>query len=92
LEKGDWDAIKKETSKATADDLRGIRAAVAGYLKSMLEHHVPGPRAKETAQAIGRIAVVDSFTDATQGPATVAVLYEISQLFGGPRSEQDDDD
>jgi hypothetical protein len=71
--------------------LRGIRAMVTGYLRGMLEKQVPGPRAKETAQAIGRMAQVDSYTDVTQGPATVAVLYELSQLFGGPAEEQEDD-
>jgi hypothetical protein len=91
MEKGDWDGIRKETEKATADELRGIRAAVAGYLRGILERQVPGPRAKEIAAAIRSIAQVDSFTDATQGPATVAALYDLSQLFGGPRAEQDED-
>ena len=84
LEKGDWDAIKKETKEATADDLRGIRAQVAGYLRRCLERAIPGPRANEFAKAIGRMALVDSYTDATQAPATVAVLYELCQIFAGP--------
>jgi len=92
MEKGDWNVIRVETHKATADDLRGIRAAVAGYLRAMLERQIPGPRAKEAAMAITRLAQVDAFTDATQGPGTVAALYELSQIFGGPKTERVDDD
>jgi replication-associated recombination protein RarA len=92
LEKGDWDAIKKETKEATSDDLRGIRAQVAGYLRRCLERAVPGPRSGEFAKAISRVAQVDSYTDATQGPATVAVLYELCQIFAGPIDDIDDPD
>ena len=91
LEKGDWDEIKKQTNEATADDLRGIRAQVAGYLRRCLERAVPGPRAGEYAKAIDRMAVVDSYTDATQGPSTVAALYSLCQMFAGPKAEEDDD-
>ncbi len=79
---GDWDGIKKETSVAEPDELRGIRAAVAGYLRSVLENQVRGPRAKEAAEGIARLAQVDSYTDATQGPATVAVLYTLAEMMG----------
>lgn len=91
LEKGNWDVIKAETKEATPDELRGIRAQVAGYLRRCLERAVPGPRAGEFAKAIGRMAYVDSYTDATQGPATVAVLYELCQLFAGPVEDDIDD-
>jgi DNA polymerase III subunit gamma/tau len=91
LEKGDWDAIRKETKEATADDLRGIRAQVSGYLRRCLERAIPGPRAGEFAKAIGRMAQVDSYTDATQGPATVAVLYELCQIFAGPIADDIDE-
>lgn len=90
LEKGDWNAIKNETKEATADDLRGIRAQVSGYLRRCLERAIPGPRASEFAKAIGRMAQVDSYTDATQGPATVAVLYELCQIFTGPQEDVDE--
>src|SRR6266403_1432235 len=90
LEKGDWDVIREETKKATADDLRGIRAQVAGYLRRCLERAIPGPRAGEFAKAIGRMAQVDSFTDATQGPATIAALYELCQIFAGPVDDLDE--
>jgi DNA polymerase-3 subunit gamma/tau len=90
LEKGDWDAIKEETKEATADELRGIRAQVAGYLRRCLEKAIPGPRAGEFAKAIGRMAQVDSYTDATQGPATVAALYDLCQLFAGPQDDADE--
>lgn len=82
LMKGDWDIIREQTKKAEPDELRGIRAGVAGYLRSVLEEQVPGPRAAEAAAAIGRLALVDSMTDATQGPATVAALYELTQKMG----------
>jgi replication-associated recombination protein RarA len=87
LEKGDWNAIKTETSKAENDDLKGIRAAVAGYLRATLEAKIPGPRAKELVTAIREIAQVDSFTDSTQAAATVAALYSISQMMGGNKTE-----
>lgn len=90
LEKGDWDVIKSETRESTADDLRGIRAQVAGYLRRCLERAIPGPRANEFAKAISRMAKVDSFTDATQGPATVGVLYELCQIFAGPVDDVDE--
>ena len=91
LEKGDWDAIRKETSEASNDDLRGIRGQVAGYLRRCLEKAIPGPRAGEFAKAITRMAQVDSYTDATQAPATVAALYDLCQLFAGPKEDRDDD-
>lgn len=91
IEKGDWDVIKKEIRDVSSDDLRGIRAMVAGYFRHALEKQVPGPRATEMAKAIGRMAQVDSYTDVTAGPATVALLYELSQLFGGPAEESEDD-
>jgi replication-associated recombination protein RarA len=84
---GDWDAVKKETKIATSDELRGIRAGMAGYLRRALEAAIPGPRSAEIAKAINHIATVDSFTDATQGPATVGVLYELCQLFAGQELE-----
>lgn len=92
IEKGDWDVIRKETAEATTDDLRGIRAQVAGYLRRCLEKAIPGPRANEFSKAIRGMAQVDSYTDATQGPATVAALYDLCQLFGGPKEEEDKDD
>lgn len=92
LEKGDWDAIRKETAEAENDDLRSIRAQVAGYLRRCLEKAIPGPRAGEFSKAIKGLAQVDSYTDATQGAATVAALYDLCQLFAGPKEERDDDD
>lgn len=92
LEKGNWDAIKEETREATADDLRGIRAQVTGYLRRCLEKAIPGPRAGEFAKAIGRMAQVDSYTDATQGPATVGMLYELCIMFAGPKEEIESED
>lgn len=92
LEQGDWDAIRKETSNATSDDLRAIRAAVAGYLRRALESKVPGPPASGFAKAIRLLASVDTYTDATQGAATVATLYEICQLYTGPEQDTVDDD
>lgn len=91
LEKGDWDAIKSETRNATNDDLRGIRAQVAGYLRRCLERAIPGPRGGDFAKAISRMAQVDSFSDATQGPATVGVLYELCQIFAGPIEDDMDE-
>jgi hypothetical protein len=92
LEKGDWDVIRNQTRESTVDDLRGIRAQVAGYLRRCLERAIAGPRAGEFAKAIGRMAQVDSYTDATQGPATVGVLYELCQVFAGPVDAIDDDE
>jgi replication-associated recombination protein RarA len=92
LEKGDWNEIKKQTKEATGDDLRGIRAAVAAYLRGALESAIPGPRAMDWARAIDTVARVDSYTDATQGPATVAALYQLCQQFTGPIRGQDDED
>lgn len=92
LEKGDWKAISTETASAMPDDLRAIRAQVAGYLRRCLEKSVPGPRATEFSKAITRLAQVDSYTDAAQGPATVAALYDLCQLFAGPVEEYANDD
>jgi replication-associated recombination protein RarA len=92
LTRGDWDAIRKETSEATPDDLRGIRAQVAGYLRRALEKSIPGPRASEFAKAIRLLASVDTYTDAAQGPATVAALYELCQLYSGPAQDSEDND
>lgn len=95
LENGDWTNIRKEVEKATPDELRGVRAAVAGYLKAALLNMVPGPRAKEMAMAIDLVAKVDSYTDVVQGPATISMLYQLTQLFSGPTayeaSEEDRD-
>ncbi len=91
LEQGDWDVVKKETKEAEHDELRGIRAKVAGYLRSCLEAAIPGPRAAEFSKAIKQLAMVDSFSDATQGPATVASLYDLCQLFRGDRESDEDD-
>lgn len=90
LEKGDWDVIRKEIKEATNDDLRGIRAQVSGYLRRALEKAIPGPRANEFARAIKKVATVDSFTDATSGPATVAALYELCQIFAGPQEDEEE--
>jgi replication-associated recombination protein RarA len=90
MEKGDWNVIRKETKEADGDTLRGIRAQAAGYLRASLESAIPGPRAAEFAKAIHRLAQVDAFTDATQGPATVAALYDLCQLFKGPDDREDD--
>lgn len=92
LEKGDWNEIRKQTKEATPDDLRGIRAAVAGYLRKALEESIPGPRATDWANSIDVLAHIDSYTDMTQGPATVAALYRLCQRFQGPVSVRDDDE
>ena len=92
LEKGDWLVIKREIKDREADELRGIRAQVAGYLRKCLEAAIPGPRANEFSKAIARIAIVDSYTDATQGPATVAALYDLCVLFAGPQNDPDEDE
>lgn len=92
IETGDWNVIRKEVAKATADELRGIRAQVAGYLRGALVSKVPGPRATEMARAIAMVAKVDSYTDVAQGPATVAMLYELTQLFHGPVDAEFQDD
>lgn len=91
MEKGDWDGVRKQVSHATPDDLRGIRAATTGYLRKVLQNMIPSPRARDVAAAITSLARVDSFTDATQGPATVAALYDLTQLFAGPKTEQYED-
>jgi replication-associated recombination protein RarA len=92
LEKGDWVAIRKEVEKATSDELRGIRAQVAGYLRGCLLNMVPGPRAKEMSRAIEMVSKVDSYTDVTQGPATVAMLYDLTQVFRGPVADDEEKD
>lgn len=78
---GDWGQIRKETVVAEPDQLAGIRASVAGYLRKVLEDQNPGPKATEYATAICMLAEVDSYSKATQGPATVATLYKLSQMM-----------
>lgn len=88
--KGDWDAVKKQLKEATPDDLMGIRASMAGYLKGMLIEAIPGPRSNEIAKAMGMIAKVDSY-NVTQSASTVGVLYELCQLFNDASEQVGDE-
>jgi DNA polymerase-3 subunit gamma/tau len=88
--RGDWNVVRKQVKDLAPDELRGVRAQVAGYLRKALQEMIPTPRATEMAKAISIVAKVDSFTDATQGPATVGCLYELCNLFAGPQQEEDD--
>jgi replication-associated recombination protein RarA len=81
LMRGNWDDVRKETSVADPDELRGIRKDVAAYLRKVLEDKGKGPRAKEASAGINLLAQVDAYTDATQGPATVAVLYLLCEMM-----------
>lgn len=91
MEAGDWDQIKKEVENLTNDELRGVRASTAGFLKKKLLATVPGPRGDELARALDTIAKVDSFTDVTAGPTTVSALYKITRIFKGPDTEREEE-
>lgn len=83
IQDGDWDLIAKEVDGLELDDLISIRVGVAGYLRGSLLKKPIGQRAKELAIAIKMLADLDRYT-ITQGPATVGVLYQLTQIFGGP--------
>ena len=82
IDKGDWEGVKKEIKNLSLDELTGVRAGVAGYLAGILENSYSTAKAKEAATAIKLVAEIDKYT-ITQGPATVAVLFQLTQIFGG---------
>jgi len=81
--RGDWNVVKRELIKATAEDLRSLRARITGYLKGALLREIPGPKAKWISEAIDKLAWVDSCTDMTQGPATISAMYYLCIKFRG---------
>jgi DNA polymerase-3 subunit gamma/tau len=89
LLKGNWNTVKHELAKATAEDLRALRAKVTGYLRGALLSEIQGPRAKWISEAIEKLAWVDSCTDVSQGPATVAAMYYLCAKFAGETLEDD---
>lgn len=91
LLKGDWDTVKKALDVATPEEYKVIRAKVAGYLRRSLLNQIPGPPANSMATAIDRLSQVDSFSDVTQGPATVSVLYQLCWKFSGHERSIEDE-
>lgn len=82
LTKGDWDATRLALKGVVAEDARGIRLSVAGWLReTLLSEPNLDSRAAAVANAIIDLTNMPPMEEAHQLSATIAVLFRLCQLF-----------
>jgi DNA polymerase III delta prime subunit len=77
--KGNLESMHSELKKATADDMRLIRASVAGYLNAILRKC--DGNSIRCARAIMQLNEASQADEGLQMPMTAAVLHEITRKF-----------
>lgn len=81
LVRGEWDRIKPELKKATAEDGRMIRGAVVGYLKAILLGNAVGKTAAACAATIEDLTTTSPVEEGLFPPWLAAVIYKASKRF-----------
>jgi len=79
---GSWEKAAKQLREAKPEDARGIRAAVAGYLKTILLDETEfSKRTEAIADGIQKLAQVYGADDKLALAATMAALYGLCSYF-----------
>ncbi len=76
--KGDWNSVKTLLKDATGDEVRLIRAVVAGYLRTVMSNSTMGERAAVSIQDLCTMP----FDEGMNLPWLFSTLYRICKRYG----------
>lgn len=81
--KGLWPDVSHILQKTSAGDIRLLRAAIIGYLRTvLLESSTIDQRSKAVAKAITKLTYINQAEDSNQLAALAAELFGLCELFG----------
>lgn len=78
---GDWYTTRKILVKANPNEVRAIRASVAGYFRSVLLRAEDDRKARRAAESVDRLAQVSAYEEGLQFSALTAAIFSICRKF-----------
>lgn len=80
--KGDVATVKKALSFISVDDIRVLKAALGGYLKSVVLGNDPN-NALKACESIQTLAAASTYDDGLYLPCAVAAIYKVCKKWKG---------